>query len=96
MNGAYDTALHVVIARTPKTIRCVDLFQIRTRIFANSNQSFYFHYSISVEILIYFRIPLQKHTQNLFSLPSNNELHCECSFYSSFFFFACKCSENQY
>jgi hypothetical protein len=46
MIEAHDTVLHVVVARAPETIRCVDLFQARTRISGNTNQSFYFHHSI--------------------------------------------------
>jgi len=48
MTETHDTVLHAVVARAPKTSRCVELrvFQLRTRISANRSQSFYFHHSV--------------------------------------------------
>jgi len=45
MTEAHDTVLHIFVARTSKTSRFVDIFQLRSRISANTNQSFYFHHS---------------------------------------------------
>jgi len=39
MTEAHDTVLHIV-ARASNTSRCVDIFHLRSRISANTNQSF--------------------------------------------------------
>jgi len=63
MTETHDTVLHAVVARAPKTSRCVELrvFQLRTRISANRSQSFYFHHSVlGWDIDFFLRISLQK------------------------------------
>jgi hypothetical protein len=89
--GQVDRVLHNLIASAPKTSRYVGLFQIGTRISANTNHSTFIP-AFSVEILIFFSEFLRKNMHCfLCSLTTSYTLNVTfISFPASSF------SENQY